>query len=132
MKQILKKLGFGLVSILLMLLAFRFFPLNVTPSMPFGVYLRLPAIGIGEGDYVSLDNPLATGAFGVQIRTGILKRVESITDEGLYVVRGEHELSYDSRYYGAIGKEYIRNKLLPLITFRNLPDWLALKEEECD
>ena len=132
MKVVLRKLLRSLVGLALVLLLFHLFPLNVTASMPFGVYMRLPAIGIKEGDYVSLDNPLAIGAFGVKVLTGILKRVESITDEGLYVVKGEHEYSYDSRYYGAIGGEYIRNRLLPLITFRTLPDWLAEKEETID
>lgn len=114
------------------MLAVHFFPLNVTPSMPYGLYMRLPAWNVKEGDLVEMANPLAYGSFGVRTGMALLKRVDHITDEGFYYVLGEHPQSYDSRYFGAVGKEYIRNRVVPVFTFRDLPDWLAGPSSEED
>lgn len=125
-----RKLTIAGIGLIFLLLAFHLFPLNITPSMPYGIYLRLPALRIKVGDYVQIDNPFITGCFGVKVSGSLVKRVVEITEEQLFVLRGEHELSYDSRYFGAIGKEYIRYKLVPIITFETIPEWLAVKEDE--
>lgn len=96
---------------------------NPSPSMPLGWYLRVPAWNIEVGDIVEFDNPLSEGTFGVDTSTGIFKRVEAIED-GMYRVKGDHPMSYDSRYFGLIGREYIRNELKPLATFSELPEWM--------
>lgn len=128
-KKIVRKLLFAVVGMVLVMLMFHFFPINITPSMPYGVYMRLPAWNIKEGDLVELDNPLAPGTFGVYNSGGLLKMVESVTEDGLYVVKGDHPYSYDSRYFGAVGRDYIKHKLVPVFTFKELPDWLKEKEK---
>ena len=96
---------------------------NTSPSMPLGWYLRVPAWNIRIGDLVEFDNPFEEGVFGVGISTGIFKRVERIED-GMYWVRGDDPMSYDSRYFGLLGREYIRNKVVPLATFGEMPGWM--------
>lgn len=123
-KHVLLKLVITIAFMVLTMLVFHFLPINVTQSMPYGLYLRLPAFYVKEGDYVELNNPMAKGFLGVDRTRGLCKRVDHITEEGLFYVLGEHELSYDSRYFGAVGKEYIEHKLLPVVTFKTLPDWL--------
>lgn len=99
----------------------RILAVNTTRSMPYGLYMRLPAWNIEVGDLVELDNPL-TDSFGVKARWGLLKRIESIQG-GLYEVQGETEDSYDSTYFGLVGKEYIRHRVIPLCVSRELPWW---------
>ena len=89
---------------------------NQTHSMPYGLYLRLPAIGeLHEGDLVQVESPMRKGYVGSHGTTNLLKRIEKITDTGLYYVRGESEDSYDSRYFGFIGRDYIKARIVPLI-----------------
>ena len=120
-----KLIWFGpavLASIAITLLFMIFVPFNGTPSMPYGWYVRLPAGNIQVGDLVELDNPFR-GLYGVEAERGLVKRVSSIEGD-LYEVRGEHPLSYDSRFFGLIGKEYIRHRLIPLVTFTEVPGWM--------
>lgn len=99
----------------------RFLSFNTTASMPYGLYLRLPAWNLKAGDLVEMDNPFY-GSFGVEAQRGLLKRIEGI-EEDMYEVQGEGDLSYDSTYFGLIGKEYIRHRIIPLYVFRELPWW---------
>lgn len=92
--------------------------------MPFGIYMRLPAWNIKEGDLVELDNPMDSSYLGVNVKHGLLKRVERIESDGSYYVLGEHELSYDSRYFGSVEKKYIKSKLIPILTTKELPQYL--------
>lgn len=108
--------------LVLVLLLGHFLSFNTTASMPYGLYLRLPAWKLKVGDLVELDNPFCD-SFGVNAQGGLLKRIERV--EGtLYEVQGEGELSYDSTYFGLVGKEYIRHRIIPLYVFRELPWWL--------
>lgn len=133
MKWVLKQIGKKVLILLAALAVFfilvKLFPINYTASMPFGLYMRLPAWNIEEGDLVELDNPLDASAWGVHTRHGLLKRVDHINEDGTYYVLGEDEYSYDSRWFGAVGKEYIKSKLIPVWTTYELPDWLTIKEE---
>lgn len=96
------------------LLMLRIFTLNVSGSMPLGLYMRLPPFEISTGDLVELDNPLLPGLWNVNVRSGLLKRVTDISSDGLYYVRGEDPYSYDSRFYGWVGEEYITHKVLAI------------------
>lgn len=129
LKQIGKRLLILLGALIIVLTLIRVFPVNYTASMPFGLYMRLPAWNIKEGDLVEVDNPLDSSAWGVYSRHGLLKQVDHINEDGTYYVLGENEYSYDSRYFGAVGKEYIKSKLIPLWTTYNLPEWLQKEEE---
>lgn len=89
---------------------------NQTHSMPYGFYLRLPVIGtLHEGDLVQVESPMRKGYMGSHGTANLLKRIERITDTGLYYVRGESDDSYDSRYFGFIGRDYIKARVVPLI-----------------
>lgn len=129
LKQIGKRLLILLGALIIVFTLVRVFPINYTASMPFGLYMRLPAWNIKEGDLVEVDNPLDSSAWGVYNRHGLLKQVDHINEDGTYYVLGENEYSYDSRYFGAVGKEYIKSKLIPLWTTYNLPEWLQKEEE---
>lgn len=99
----------------------HFLSFNTTASMPYGLYLRLPAWNLKVGDLVEMDNPFYE-SFGVEAQRGLLKRIEGI-EEDMYEVQGEGDLSYDSTYFGLVGKEYIRHRIVPLYVFRELPWW---------
>lgn len=115
------------VAIVLMLLSLfiRFCVVyNDSPSMPVGFYVRVPAWSVKVGDLVEVENPMGAGYLGVRALR-LLKRVVSI-DDGYYTVRGESELSYDSRYFGAVGRKEIISKLHPLKTYGSEnPRWLV-------
>jgi type IV secretory pathway protease TraF len=97
---------------------------NDSPSMPVGFYIRLPAWSVEVGDLVEVENPMGAGYLGVRALR-LLKRVVSI-DDGYYTVRGEDPRSYDSRYFGAVGRSAIKARIFPLLTygFEN-PRWLV-------
>lgn len=124
LKQCGKRLIVFLIAVLVFLILVRLFPINTTASMPYGVYMRLPAWNIKVGDLVELDNPMDSSYLGVYDKHGLLKRVDHINEDGTYYVLGEHERSYDSRYFGAVDKSYIKSKLIPIWTTKELPDWL--------
>ncbi len=128
-KEVGKKLLVLIGALSLALALIRLFPINYTASMPFGLYMRIPAGNIKEGDLVEVDNPLDSSGWGVYNRHGLLKRVDHINPDGTYYVLGEDEYSYDSRYFGAVGREYIKSRLIPLWTTYNLPEWLRQEEE---
>ena len=128
-KQIGKRLLILIGALIVVFALVRVFPVNYTASMPFGLYMRLPAWNIKEGDLVEVDNPLDSSKWGVYNRHGLLKQVDHINEDGTFYVLGESEYSYDSRYFGAVGKEYIKSKLIPLWTTYNLPEWLQKEEE---
>lgn len=109
-------------TVVICLLFMALVPFNGTPSMPYGWYVRLPAKNIRVGDLVEIDNPFR-GLYGVTAEHGLVKRVSSIEGD-LYELRGEHSLSYDSRFFGLIGEEYIRHRLIPLATFTEVPGWM--------
>ena len=97
---------------------------NDSPSMPVGFYVRLPAWSVKEGDLVEVENPMGAGYLGVRALK-LLKRVVSV-ENGYYTVKGESELSYDSRYFGAVGRKEIKARLLPLLTYGyENPRWLV-------
>lgn len=133
LKAAIRKLIIALIAIALMIALIRLFPVNMTASMPFGIYMRLPAWHIKEGDIVELDNPLEkeeAEELGVYVRHGLLKKVERIEADGRYYVLGEHPLSFDSRYFGPVEPEYIKCRLKPVLTTTELPSWLKGREDK--
>lgn len=134
MKYVVKLVGKKLIIFILLtsmaLLLIRCFPLNVTASMPYGLYMRLPPWNVKEGDLVELDNPMDSSSLGVYVQHGLLKKVDHINEDGTYYVLGEHELSYDSRYFGAIEKKYITSKIIPIWTTKKLPKFLEKKNQQ--
>jgi type IV secretory pathway protease TraF len=128
-----RKLLILVIAVVVFLALLHFFPINYTASMPFGLYMRLPAWNIQEGDLVELDNPMEDSShLGVYVRHGLLKRVDHINEDGTYYVLGESELSYDSRYFGDVDKKYIKHRLIPLWTTYELPEWLQVQKTDKD
>lgn len=99
--------------LLLSFVCLAFLPVNTTESMPRGIYLRLPAINLAVGDIVQADNP-SPGMMGVY-EPNLVKRISAITEDGMYYLSGESELSFDSRWFGAVNKDGIRAKLVPFL-----------------
>lgn len=92
---------------------------NITPSMPRGIYLRLPVTGdIRVGDIVEFQNPMPEGYMGMNLDgVPLLKHVVAVSDDGTQlIVRGESERSYDSRYFGPLDASLVEARVYPLIT----------------
>lgn len=99
---------------------------NISHSMPYGLYLRLPVWGeIQEGDLVQLESPMRRGYLGSHASDNLLKRVESVASGPLYFVRGESDDSYDSRYFGFVGRPYIKARIVPIYTVSDMPGGLS-------
>lgn len=92
---------------------------NPTPSMPVGFYLRVPGKP-QEGDLVEAVNPMDPSYLGV-CASVLVKHVDHVTPEGLYWLRGDSPRSFDSRYFGAVGDDLVRFRLVLLCRF----GWLA-------
>ena len=92
---------------------------NITPSMPRGIYLRLPVTGdIRVGDIVEFQNPMPEGYMGMNLDgVPLLKHVVAVSDDGMQlIVRGESERSYDSRYFGPLDVSLVEARAYPLLT----------------
>ena len=92
---------------------------NITPSMPRGIYLRLPVTGdIRVGDIVEFQNPMPEGYMGMNLDgVPLLKHVVAVSDDGTQlIVRGESERSYDSRYFGPLDASLVEARAYPLLT----------------
>lgn len=111
-----KLVPFIVSSALFPLLFILIFPLNTTDSMPMGVYLRLPAWNVKEGDIVQAESPMVPGFLNTSSNGNLVKRVASVKG-GLYELQGDTVLSYDSDFYGMVGKENIIARLIPLAVF---------------
>lgn len=93
---------------------------NVSASLDVGWYVRLPFATPEPGSIVMLPIPdrareiAARG--GMDLDRPLLKRVESITQEGRLVVKGDcgGDRSLDSRYFGSVGLEEITGVYAPL------------------
>ena len=109
-----KLIPFVLSVLLSLALLLGFVRFNTSDSVKPGVWFR----GIGpprEGSYFRVENPFDDGVYGVYAGDSILKRVKSINDDGTLILEGDSEMAFDSRYYGAISDEYIREKYIFLI-----------------
>jgi len=91
-------------------------PFNGSSSMAYGYYLRLYGAQklAKQGSLVQAQNPMP-GYLG-STEGYMLKHVLAITEEGDYVLQGEGEHSYDSRYFGPLDPSYVNAFVLPLAT----------------
>lgn len=112
---------------------------NVTPSMPRGIYLRLPVIGdVRVGDIVEFQNPMPDGYLGMDLDgVRLMKHVVAVSEDGArLLVRGDTELSYDSRFFGPLDASLVEARVYPLITESGpvgdhiIPLLLAKEQEE--
>lgn len=96
-----------------------FMSVNVTPSMPRGIYLRLPSIGpVSVGDLVEFQNPEPDGYMGMELHgVPLMKRVVAVSADGTkLIVRGDTPLSYDSRFFGPLDASAVQAELHPILT----------------
>ena len=115
-----------------------FISVNVTESMPLGIYVRVPIIGdIREGDIIELRNPMPDGYMGMELgNTTLLKHVTAVSEDGSrLIVRGETPRSYDSRFFGPVDRSLAVARAYPLITESgpvgdHIISHLLLKEKE--
>lgn len=93
---------------------------NVSASLDVGWYVRLPFATPEPGSIVMLPIPdrareiAARG--GMDLDRPLLKRVETITQDGRLVVKGDcgGARSLDSRYFGSVGLDEITGVYVPL------------------
>lgn len=109
-----KLIPFIFASALLPFIFVMIFPYNGTSSMPEGLYLRLPAWNIGVGDIVQADSPMVDEYLGSHAKGNLIKHVTAI-ENGMYELQGETLLSYDSDFFGMVGKERIKAELIPVL-----------------
>lgn len=109
-----------LIVMAVSLLVCVLFAFNSSPSMPMGLYLRIPAFDIKEGDIVAFENPMSSSMWGVNNSGSVIKTVYKVNDKTV-VLKGESTSPYDSRYFGELGRSYIRFKVIPVFTFTEAP-----------
>ena len=98
--------------------------LNLSPSVGGIVFRADSKVAIAVGDYVSFCLPMRLGEVPamasaalpvcMQDQSGLrlLKKVVRINDSGDYFVIGEHPQSLDSRVFGWISREVIKDRLV--------------------
>ena len=92
---------------------------NITQSMPRGIYLKLPVTGeIRAGDIVEFQNPMPDGYMGMDLDgVPLMKHVVAVSDDGSQlIVRGETERSYDSRFFGPLDASLVEARVYPILT----------------
>jgi len=104
-------------ALLMFCLLWIYFPYNSTPSMPIGIYFRLPPWNLKVGDIVQVDNP-EPGYLGINAPS-FIKRIASVDEQGCYEVLGDSQRSYDSRYFGNVKRSSIKAILIPVFINRN-------------
>ena len=115
--------------------------LNMSPSVPCGVYLCLPLPAqLTPGMYVTFSAPEPYASL-LPSRLPLVKRLRSVPGmtwtpaygglleegengvqpilvrEGQVIVEGDHPRSLDSRYMGPIPRQALRWRLIPLFTW---------------
>jgi len=88
------------------------FLVNVTPSVPTGLYVRDFWAPIAIGEIVAVDQPDAArrvlGPLGFPSEAALLKRVAAEEQTGALFLLGDGEHSFDSRAFGAVPASSVR------------------------
>jgi type IV secretory pathway protease TraF len=88
------------------------FLVNVTPSVPTGLYVRDFWAPIAVGEIVAVDQPDAArqllGSLGFPAEAALLKRVAAEEQTGALFLLGDGENSFDSRAFGAVPASSVR------------------------
>jgi len=88
------------------------FLVNVTPSVPTGLYVRDFWVPIAIGEIVAVDQPDAArrvlGPLGFPADAALLKRVAAEEQTGALFLLGDGENSFDSRDFGAVPTSSVR------------------------
>lgn len=88
------------------------FLVNVTPSVPTGLYVRDFWAPIAIGEIVAVDQPTEArrvlGPLGFPAEAALLKRVAAEDQTGVLFLLGDGENSFDSRAFGAVPASSVR------------------------
>lgn len=88
------------------------FLVNVTPSVPTGLYVRDYWAPVAVGEIVAVDQPEAArqvlGPLGFPAEAALLKRVAAEEQTGALFLLGDGENSFDSRAFGAVPASSVR------------------------
>ena len=88
------------------------FLVNVTPSVPTGLYVRDFWTPIAVGEIVAVDQPplaqRVLGPLGYPAEAALLKRVAAEEQTGALFLLGDGENSFDSRAFGAVPASSVR------------------------
>lgn len=88
------------------------FLVNVTPSVPTGLYIRDFWAPVVVGEIVAVDQPAAAlhvlGPLGFPAEAALLKRVAAEEQTGALFLLGDGENSFDSRAFGSVPASSVR------------------------
>jgi type IV secretory pathway protease TraF len=88
------------------------FLVNVTPSVPTGLYVRDFWAPVAVGEIVSVDQPAEArrvlGPLGYPAEAALLKRVAAEEQTGALFLLGDGANSFDSRAFGAVPASSVR------------------------
>jgi type IV secretory pathway protease TraF len=88
------------------------FLVNVTPSVPTGLYVRDFWAPVAVGQIVAVDQPplaqRVLGPLGYPSEAALLKRVAAEEQTGALFLLGDGENSFDSRAFGAVPASSVR------------------------
>jgi type IV secretory pathway protease TraF len=88
------------------------FLVNVTPSVPMGLYVRDFSAPVSVGEIVAVDQPAQArrvlGPLGFPADAALLKRVAADDQAGSISLIGDGANSFDSRTFGAVPTSSVR------------------------
>ena len=88
------------------------FLINVTPSMPTGLYVRDFGAPLAPGAIVAVDQPALArrvlGPLGYPSEAALLKRVAALPEPNAIFLMGDGVNSFDSRAFGAVPASSVR------------------------
>lgn len=115
-----KRICIVLVGLLLILVGSRFLIFNVTPSLPRGMYLLLPAKDIQRGDLVIFDIPehLKECQYIPKFTDILLKEVGAIENDKVEI--REESIYINEKKYGNIYKQDSLGEKLPQLSQKQL------------
>jgi type IV secretory pathway protease TraF len=88
------------------------FLVNVTPSVPMGLYVRDFSAPVAVGEIVAVDQPQQArrilGPLGFPTEAALLKRVAAEDQPSAIFLIGDSPNSFDSRAFGAVPTSSVR------------------------
>jgi hypothetical protein len=101
------------------------FLVNVTPSVPMGLYVRDFSAPVAVGEIVAVDQPAQArrvlGPLGFPTEAALLKRVAGQDPQGAIFLIGDGPNSFDSRAFGAAPTSSVRGVYRQVLSWRGPP-----------
>jgi type IV secretory pathway protease TraF len=97
------------------------FLVNITPSVPMGLYVRDFSAPVAVGEIVAVDQPAPArrvlGPLGFPTEAALLKRVAAEDQAGAIFLIGDGPNSFDSRAFGAVPTSSVRGVYRQVLTW---------------